>query len=152
MNGNQNISAIMMKELPDEIYAAVKRLSAEGDARARHGDNTEAIERYRAAWDLLPAPRGQWLAATWLLAAIGDAHYLAGEYFLALSAFTDAIRAPHGLGNAFLHLRRGQCLFEIGEKTSAADELMRAYMGGGPEILRAEDPKYLEYLRSVAIL
>ena len=53
---------------------------------------------------------------------------------------------PGGLGNVFLHLRRGEVLFELGEMESSADELMRAYMGGGPEAFAREEEKYLLHL------
>jgi len=50
------------------------------------------------------------------------------------------------IGNPFLHLRLGQSLFELGERRSALDELARAYLGGGREIFKREDPKYLAEL------
>jgi tetratricopeptide (TPR) repeat protein len=142
----------MAKELPDNIYEVVKRLSREGDEFAKAGDYAQALAHYQRAWDQLPQPRGDWLAATWLLAAIGDAHFLGGDFIQALKAFTDAVQGPQGLGNPFLHLRRGECLFELGEKADAADELMRAYMGGGHEIFDTEKPEYLQYLGTVAKL
>ena len=40
--------------------------------------------------------------------------------------------------------------FELGNEPRAADELMRAYMGAGPEIFADEDPKYIEFLASKA--
>ena len=55
-------------------------------------------------------------------------------------------RCPGGLGNPFVHLRLGECCFDIGERDRAADELTRAYMGAGREIFAEEDPKYIEFL------
>lgn len=49
---------------------------------------------------------------------------------------------------AFIHLRLGQCQFELGERDRSADELTRAYMGDGMDILLQDDPKYLEFLES----
>ena len=49
-------------------------------------------------------------------------------------------------------MRREECLFELGENTEVADELMWAYMGAGLEIFKTEEPKYMQYLRTVAKL
>jgi hypothetical protein len=57
---------------------------------------------------------------------------------------------PGALGNPFLHLRFGQCQFELGELDRAADELMRAYMAAGAEIFKDQDPKYIAFLKSRA--
>ena len=50
------------------------------------------------------------------------------------------------------HLRLGQALLEQGEQDRAADELIRAYMGGGPELFERDDPKYLAFLSTRARL
>lgn len=59
-----------------------------------------------------------------------------------------AMRCPDAMGNPFLHLRLGQCQFELAALDRAADELARAYMGGGPELFSQEDPKYLAFLKT----
>jgi tetratricopeptide (TPR) repeat protein len=142
----------MRAELPREISERIAQLSAEGDALATQKKRDEALGRYEEAWALLPAPKTQWEAARWLLAAIGDAHFFSRRFNESLDAFTSAIVDAGGLGNPFLHLRRGESLFELGRTREAADELMRAHMGGGLEIFTPEDPKYLAYLKTVAKL
>src|SRR5262245_10854513 len=62
-----------MAELSDEVHARVQALCEEGDAQAGAQRYAEALQRYWAAWDLLPDPKTEWDAATWLLGAIGDA-------------------------------------------------------------------------------
>jgi tetratricopeptide (TPR) repeat protein len=142
----------MRAELPSEIHEKVTRLSAEGDALADEKKYDEAIRKYQEAWALLPEAKTQWEAARWLLAAIGDAQFFSRRFNDSLDAFTAAIVEAGGIGNPFLHLRRGESLFELSRNKEAADELMRAYMGGGPEIFESEDPKYLAYLKTVAKL
>jgi hypothetical protein len=60
-----------------------------------------------------------------------------------------AIFCPDGLGNPFLHLRLGQVQFELKNIDGAKDNLARAYMGGGDEILADDDPKYWRFIREI---
>lgn len=136
-------------ELSDQVHERVQALSAQGDASAEQGRYREAVDRYVEALGLLPEPITDWEAATWLLAAIGDAHFLAGEYEHARAALADAMHCPDAIGNPFLHLRLGQSQFELGNLERADDELTRAYMGGGPDIFEHEDPKYFAHLKTV---
>ncbi len=80
------------------------------------------------------------------MAAIGDAAFLGGYGGTALDALRFSMHCPGGIGNPFLHLRLGQVLFDRDELDGAADELARAYMGGGPEVFAQEDPRYMAFL------
>jgi hypothetical protein len=121
-------------------------MCAAGDARAKSRDWSDALALYWGAWDLLPEPREEWEAATWILAAVGDANFLAGDFAAGRDNLSSAMRCPGAVGNPFLHLRLGQCQLELGAQDRAADELMRAYMGGGVKLFQSEDPKYLKFL------
>ena len=63
-----------------------------------------------------------------------------------MQAFQKAIASPDGLGNPYIHLKLGECQFEMGNFEKAANELTRAYMSEGPEIFEGEDQKYFEFL------
>jgi hypothetical protein len=84
------------------------------------------------------------------LTAAGDANFLAGEYSAGRDDLAAAMGCPGAIGNPFIHLRLGQCQFELGALNEAADELLRAYMGGGGDIFEQQDPKYLTFLRTRA--
>jgi hypothetical protein len=88
-----------------------------------------------------------WNAATWILAAIGDANFLGGDYVAGRDNLSMAMHCPKALGNPFLHLRLGQCQFELGDLDRAADELARAYMAAGRDIFREAD-KYFAFLKT----
>ena len=135
--------------LPDAIHEKVTLLSAEGDRLAEAGDHREAIERYIEALALLPEPKTDWEACTWLLTAIGDVNFRAGNHAQARAALTDAMHCPGAIGNPFIHLRLGQAQFELGDMPRANDELARAYMGAGKDIFTDEDPKYFAHLKTV---
>jgi tetratricopeptide (TPR) repeat protein len=136
-----------MAELSDEVYERIKAFFQEGDALAENGDYASALEKYWAAWDLLPEPQTDWEAATWILAAIGDANFLSSDFVAGRDNLATAMHCPEAIGNPFLHLRLGQCQFELGSLDRAADELTRAYMGGGAEIFEGAD-KYFAFLKT----
>jgi hypothetical protein len=69
-----------MPDLSDSLHAEIERLCAVGDELAKRQEFTQALQSYWAAWDLLPDPKVQWEAATWILGAVGDANFLSGDY------------------------------------------------------------------------
>jgi hypothetical protein len=139
-----------MRALPDPIHDEIKRLCAIGDEHARRLAYADALTSYWAAWDLLPEPKTEWGAATWILAAIGDVNFLGADYVAGRDNLSNAMRCPGAIGNPFIHFRLGQCQFELGNQDRAADELMRAYMGAGREIFDQHDPKHFRFLASRA--
>ena len=145
-----------MSDLPGEldpaVHEAVKLHCARGDDLARKKAFEAAIAEYNSAWKLLPDPANHWNASTWILAAIADAAFLGGYHTSAREALQYAMTCPNAVGNPFLHLRYGQVLFDAGEEDIAANELIRAYMGGGPDIFASEDPRYLDFLKTRAKL
>lgn len=135
-------------ELDDRTHDAVMAYCAEGDRLAELQHWRQALIEYAKAWKLLPEPKDAWEASTWVLAAIADSCFFLGDFTEARKALEAAMHAPGGLGNPFMHLRLGQCKFELGEEAGAADELTRAYMGAGKDIFELEDPKYFSFLKT----
>ena len=136
----------MERELDDALHQRICDLCAKGDALVEQRQFERAFGFYCDALNLVPPPAEDWEATTWILAAIGDLYFLAKMAKKSLKAFEDAVRCPGGLGNPFIHLRLGQCNFDLGQLDRAADELTRAYMGAGRDIFKEEDPKYIEFL------
>lgn len=134
------------KQLSDTLHARIKQLSECGDKFVADGAYNDGLQCYMDALQLLPDPVEDWEAATWLLAAIGEAYYVQHNYQSALEAFTDALTCPGGMGNPFIHLRLGETQYELQNLDRAKDELARAYMGGGKDIFAQEDLKYLDWL------
>ncbi|MCP4902365.1 MAG: tetratricopeptide repeat protein [bacterium] len=136
-----------MAELSTEVHEEICRLCTEGDTFAESGQFPEALTKYWKAFDLLPEPQHDWEAATWILAAIGDANFLGGDFVAGRDNLSNAMHCPDAIGNPFLHLRLGQCQFELGNFKRAADELARAFLFEGEELFQDEDPKYLEWIK-----
>lgn len=140
------------KELDPSVYAKIKAFCVKGDELAEIGDFVGAIAEYNKAWLLIPEPKNEWNTATWVLAAVADVAFLGGYNTTAREALAYAMTCPGGIGNPFLHLRYGQVLFDAGEMDAAANELIRAYMAEGGDIFSNEDPKYLKFLKTRAII
>lgn len=136
--------------LENTVHEKIKALCAEGDEFAERNAFPEALDKYCQAWDLLPEPKERWEAATWILAAMGDANFLSGDFVAGRDNLSLAMTCLGAIGNPFLHLRLGQCHFELNDKDAAADELIRAYMAAGMHIFSDADPKYFELVTTKA--
>lgn len=136
--------------LDDKIHEQITALSKDGAVLHEAENYAGALGKYRQAWDLLPEPKTDYDAATWLLAAIGDTYFFQGDFQAGKDTLSRAMICPNSVGNPFLHLRLGQCQFELGNFDRAADELLRAYMAVGGDIFKDEEPKYFEFLKTRA--
>lgn len=140
------------QEIGHKIYDRLVELSCGADGLVAQGKFYDALVLYNDALVLVPEPKTNWKATTWLLGSIGDAAFQGGYFETAMDALRDAMLCPDGPGNPFLHLRLGEAELELGNLERAAGELIRAYMGAGKQIFETEDPKYLAFLRQHAIL
>jgi hypothetical protein len=61
--------------LPLPIYDRITSLSSEGNGLIERGDFRGAIANWSEALTLIPEPKTDWEASTWLYASIADAHY-----------------------------------------------------------------------------
>lgn len=137
-----------MAALDDQTYERIQDLCAKGDEFVEQSDFSSALDCYWDAFDLIPEPKTGWDATTWILTAIGDTNFLGNDFQAGVDNLSGAMHCPGAIGNPFIHLRLGQCQFEIGNLERAADELTRAYALEGKELFSEEDPKYLEFLKT----
>ncbi|MFT5822645.1 MAG: tetratricopeptide (TPR) repeat protein [Crocinitomix sp.] len=137
-----------MAELSDKVHSEIKKLCSAGDNLADKGNFSGALSKYWKAFDLIPDPKTDWDAATWILVAIGDSNFLGQDYEAGRDNLANAMHCPGAIGNPFIHMRLGQCQFELNNLDKAADELTRAYAIKGDEIFSDEDPKYLDFLKT----
>jgi hypothetical protein len=71
------------------------------------------LTHFYRAWKVLPEPKEDWEAATWILSATGDAHLSLKDYAKGMAAFTNAVHCPGGLGNPFIPLRLGEVVVRL---------------------------------------
>lgn len=137
-----------MDELPDDLYAEIVRLSEEGNELLETFEYRAALARFNQAYKLVPDPKQKWNATTWLMAAIGDGCFGLEDFEQGRKALAFGMQCPDGLGNPFMHLRLGQCEYELGNLDRAADELARAYLQEGKKIFSNDDQKYLDFVKA----
>jgi tetratricopeptide (TPR) repeat protein len=138
-----------MAELDDKLYEQLTSLSEEGNEFAENEEFEEAVNKFAEALDLIPSPKTDWEASTWLFASIGDMYYSLGKYETASDNFYDALNCPGGYQNPFIQLRLGQCLYELDQKDKAKEYLLQAYMLDGTDIFSGQNSKYFELIQHI---
>ncbi len=140
-----------MKRLAIRIQARIEKLCEAGDKFAQNGYFQAALKNYWTAYDLLPEPKEEWVAGTWILAAIGDTNFLNKDFQAGADNLSTAMLFPNAAENPFLHLRLGQCFFELGYFDKATNEFKKTYTLEGEELFNREDSKYLESIKHLLI-
>lgn len=135
-----------MESLNETLYQQISSLCDEGDNLADEGQFAAALKQYQAAWKLLPDPKNQWEAATWILVAMGDVNFLSGRYRQAVNDLNTALENIHAADNPFIYLRLGQSRLELGEEAAALEALQTAEELGDEELWEGEDEKYRRFL------
>ncbi|MBO9728103.1 MAG: hypothetical protein J7623_05640 [Chitinophaga sp.] len=144
----QGLASMVEEALPDDVYEQIEILSEAGNALADEENYDAALEKFKTALELLPAPRHEWEASTWLNASIGDMLFFKGDFAAAAPAFYEALNGPDAHAIGFVQLRLGECLYELKDETKALEHLMRAYMLEGVEIFAEEDSRYFDFLKT----
>lgn len=137
-------------ELPEIICNQVDDLSEEGNDLFDQSRFSAATEKWSAALELLPEPKTDWEAYTWLSASIGDANYQLGKLDEARISFFDALNGPEGQSNPFIHYRLGQCEIKLENQDKGVEHLLRAYMLDGDSIFtgEADGAAFLDILKN----
>jgi tetratricopeptide (TPR) repeat protein len=129
-------------ELPNKIYSAITDLTDKGNAQLDATNYGSASTLFLQALSLLPEPKTQWEAYTWLNASLADCSFHLKFFDTCLLFSYDALNGPDAVDNPFIHLRLGQAAFELNDMTKAKASLLKAYMLAGEIIFSEDDPKY----------
>lgn len=132
-------------ELPETLYEQVEALSEQGSELFDDNQFAQAITHWSQALELLPEPKSDWDAYTWLSTSIGDAHYQLSQFDLSRQTLFDALNGPDGQANPFLHYRLGQVEVKLSNLDSAKSHLLKAYMLDGETIFNL-DPDGMAHL------
>lgn len=134
-------------ELQDKLYEEILSLCSKGDKLVDDSMYNEAVEIYLKALKLIPEPKRNWEASTWIYTALGDTCFLKEDYEASRNYLFDAINCPDGIENPFVMLRLGESLFELKEVSRAKEYLLKAYMLAGDEIFQSEVGKYFDVIK-----
>jgi hypothetical protein len=127
--------------LPPATLEAIRAKASVAHRYLEGGDARSAYDAYLAAFELVPTPFENWNAAGWLLVAMAECAMRADDHARSFAALRDAMHCPGTVGNPWVHLRLGQVRLELADER-AADDLARAYIGGGRALFEGLDPKY----------
>ncbi len=135
------------KELDKKIHEEIVELCNKGNEWEDKEKYDQAIHYFEKAFHLLPIPKTDWQAGSWILTAIGDCYFFKEEYEKALEYMRHNEIYPNGIDTGFQQLRIGQSYFELNKMEAAQEYLMRAYLLGDEELFREEDEKYWNLLQ-----
>ncbi|MBK8197139.1 MAG: tetratricopeptide repeat protein [Acidobacteria bacterium] len=82
---------------------------------------------------------------------LGDMYLQAGDTETALSAYSDAVLSPGGLGDPEIHLRLGKIFYDRGDQPKAGDEFARALIMGGKKIFDDQPEEYFRFVTSILL-
>lgn len=135
-------------KLPDSVCDDIERLSEKGNAFLDGGKCDAAIGEWEEALSLVPEPRSDWEASTWLYSSIGDAYFQKGDYYKAKESLFDALNCPDGVNNPFIHYMLGKTLIKLNDE-NGIPSFLKAYLLDGLEIfeLDEEGGEYLNLLK-----
>ncbi|WP_204251713.1 hypothetical protein [Flavobacterium ginsenosidimutans] len=136
-------------ELSDEIYTEITNLTDKGNKFIEKNKLSDAIDCFNKALDLVPSPKSDWEAATWIYTALGDVYFLNKNYSQALENLHNAFNCPGGYANPFILLRMGQSFLETKITDKARECLLKAYMLEGKDIFKYEKPKYFNLIKDL---
>jgi len=137
-----------MKSLSSETINKINSLCDKGDEYAETGNFDNALKEYWNVFSLIPEPKTDYEITGWVLVAIGDTNFISKKFNESVENLTNALHCPGALLNPYLHLRLGQCYFELGSIEMAIDQLYMAYVIEGKSIFIYEDPKYFSFLKT----
>lgn len=129
-------------ELDDSIYKRICRLIEKGDSYFENDNYFKAVKKYKEALKLVPDPKVDWEASTYIYVAIGEVYYYLSKIEIAIQCYEYAMLCPDGVTNPLIHLRLGQCFYEENKFEKSKEHLFRAYMLEGEEIFADEEEKY----------
>jgi tetratricopeptide (TPR) repeat protein len=139
-------------KLPAAVADRIDQLSERGNVLLEKRDWQGATALWQQALALLPEPKSQWEAWTWLNASIGDAFRTGRALVDAKAALFDALNGPDGHTNPFILLRLGQTLVDLGDTERGIEYLLRAYMLDGEEVFEEDGARYLKMLRDRTLI
>lgn len=130
--------------LKEQVVALCNKALEAQEEERYHASNRDLQKMY----ELLPEPKSEWKAYTWLISNMADNHFEQEEYAEGFKMFSEVFKLDTtATDNAYLCLRRGQCALEIKNQDVASELLARAFQLEGKELFEDEHLKYLKLVK-----
>lgn len=136
-------------QLTASISQNIRAQCAAGYQLYDQGQYQKAVRAFYQAWLLLPKPQTQYTEAGWVLTALADAYFRAGQLPQSLEAASSALCCPGAEKNLAVQLRQGQALLDAGDTAAARKVLFRVYQKAGAAAFAGEAPHYLQAIRDL---
>lgn len=136
-----------MRKLEQGVSERINAICEHARRLVDGGDIKFAVTKYIEALNLIPNPKMDYKAATYIYTNVGEVYWRAKDYKNSGTAFSQASICPGGADNPVIVMRIGQCLLECGDKARAEEYLLKAYLLGDEEIFAQEDEKYIQIVR-----
>lgn len=132
-----------MNDLEPELKQQVVELCEKGMEQAdieRYEASNRTFNKVKA---LIPEPKQEWKAYSWLLASMADNYFELKQHAEALGLINEVIELDEQYrDNGYVRMRRGQCLCELEGDKAGIEDLKLAYSLGGDELFEDEYAKY----------
>lgn len=131
------------------LTTQVRQLCADGYRLYDTAEFRLALRAFYQAWLIIPKPQTEHVEAGWVLTAIGDAYFRLRQFAQGYESLQSALCCPKADEPPFIHLRLGQCLWELSREAEARKFLYHAYKAAGDQIFDNEDARYLRAIRDL---
>lgn len=130
--------------LKSQVVALCEMAVEMQDEERFHAANRELTK----VLELLPEPKSDWKAYSWLVANMADNHFEQKEYTEAYALLVEVFElGAEADQNPFLLMRRGQCALELEKQDEAVEYLVKAFELGTKEVFEDEHSKYLKLVK-----
>ncbi|MBY0073354.1 hypothetical protein C1N83_25540 [Priestia aryabhattai] len=133
-------------ELSTGLHQKIVKICGYGDSLVEENKMDEAVLAYEEAIQLVPEPKVNWSASTWIYGTLGDTYFSMEKYEQAIKYLKRALTCPDGEDNPFLLLRLGESYYELKDFELARVNLLRAYQIEDYKIFFHEDDKYFKLI------
>ena len=140
----------LAKTLPETLENNIRTLYNQGYDHYDKCHFKQALRTLYKGWVLIPQPQIEHEISGWILTAIGDCYYRMMNYKSGLEALRSAIHCPNTMQHAFVHLRLGQCLYELGQREDSYQEFKMAIKFGDTGVFNGQTAKYVNFYKTRA--
>ncbi|BBH44886.1 hypothetical protein [Pseudomonas sp. KU43P] len=140
-----------MKELSETNLQLSKKIVAtieEGNEYEESGKFSQAFEKYKASWSMLPAPQNAWDLSHWIAKCMSGLSLKTSDFKTAKDWALVAVETKPPRETSSLIIL-GASYLGLHENDHAKELLKKAFVMGGDRAFQGFDKKYLAFLKGL---